>query len=432
MRRLLSLANKDLIILLRDPASLFWVIGFPLIMALLFGSVYSGMGSGGGARAMKIAVVDADSTDYSQAFVQKLTEMSALTVYSYPLDSAEHRVRQGKLTAYVLLKDGFGAQWGIFGDESAFEIGIDPARRMEAGYLQGMLTQAVFQLMHEQLMSPKVVEEKLDALVADETVWRGLSPEMKDLAHGGISQLSEFAAGLAKIEKTPSDTGSTNKNSGGGMAIAQPKIKAVTGERIGPRSAFEITFPSSIMWALIAVAGTFGVSIVKERNFGTFLRLRLAPITRGHIIAGKGLAAFTACVVSCILLLIIAKLFFGVRLTRPVELLLAVAAAGYCFTGITMMVSVMGKTEESVSGAAWGIMLIMAMVGGAMMPLFIMPDWLLAISNVSPVKWSIIAVEGAIWREFTWNDYLLPFGMLLGIGTIALGIGVSVLSRSDS
>jgi len=97
--------------------------------------------------------------------------------------------------------------------------------------------------------------------------------------------------------------------------FGQPEIKYVdvAAERKGPRSAFEITFPQALQWALIGVAAAFALSIVTERTRGTLLRLRLAPISRAHILAGKGLACFTACVSVCALLMAIGVVVFGVR-----------------------------------------------------------------------------------------------------------------------
>ena len=40
MRSLLTLAGKDLRLLVRDRAGLFWVLFFPLIMAIFFGSIF--------------------------------------------------------------------------------------------------------------------------------------------------------------------------------------------------------------------------------------------------------------------------------------------------------------------------------------------------------------------------------------------------------
>ena len=51
MNSLIILALKDLRLLWRDKVNVFWVLGFPLIMALFFGSIFSGGGGSGVAVA---------------------------------------------------------------------------------------------------------------------------------------------------------------------------------------------------------------------------------------------------------------------------------------------------------------------------------------------------------------------------------------------
>ena len=87
------------------------------------------------------------------------------------------------------------------------------------------------------------------------------------------------------------------------------------------------------------------------------------------------------------------------------------------------LMSVLGKSEEGVSGAAWGANMIMAMFGGGMIPLAFMPRFMSLLSVASPVKWSILALEGAIWRGFTASEMLFPCCVLLAIGAACLTVG---------
>ncbi len=51
------------------------------------------------------------------------------------------------------------------------------------------------------------------------------------------------------------------------------------------------------------------------------------------------------------------------------------------------------------------------------------------ISHFSPVKWGILALEGAIWRGFSPADMLLPCGVLLALGAVTFVAGAAILSR---
>ena len=61
MREIVAMAVKDLRLLFRDRAGFFFTLFFPLIVAVMFGTIFGG---GGGSRsAMSILVVDEDKTE---------------------------------------------------------------------------------------------------------------------------------------------------------------------------------------------------------------------------------------------------------------------------------------------------------------------------------------------------------------------------------
>ncbi|MFP6674237.1 MAG: ABC transporter ATP-binding protein/permease, partial [Pirellulaceae bacterium] len=119
----------------------------------------------------------------------------------------------------------------------------------------------------------------------------------------------------------------------------------------------------------------------------------------------------------------------GMRPQNIPFLILSIATIAYCFVGIMMSISVIGTSEESVAGAGWGINVVMAMLGGGMVPLAFMPDFVQTISDLSPIKWAVLSLEDAIWRGFSFSEMLLSLGLLLAIGTVFGVLGSWVLSR---
>jgi ABC-2 type transport system permease protein len=215
------------------------------------------------------------------------------------------------------------------------------------------------------------------------------------------------------------------------MGISGPAIASTPVVREGksPRSGFEISFPIAILWALVGCTAGFAQSMVFERMQGTFLRLRTTPLSRRGVLAGKGLACFLAGAGVVVLLLAIGRGFLGVRLDNPLGLAAAVICAAFCFTGIMMFISALGESPRAVSGAGWAILLIMSITGGGMIPLIAMPAWMRVASNVSPVKWGVLALEGAIWRGFSAPEMLLPCAILVGVGLLGFAAGVLMSRR---
>jgi ABC-2 type transport system permease protein len=200
----------------------------------------------------------------------------------------------------------------------------------------------------------------------------------------------------------------------------------------GPRTAFEISFPSAILWALLGCTSGFAQSLVTERTLGTYLRLRASPLSRSQVLLGKGLASYLAGVGIIVALLAIGGTFLGVRLQHPGALTAAVLATPFCFTGMTLLFANLGKTERAVGGASWAVMLVMSMLGGGMIPLIAMPAWMQTASNVSPVKWGILGLEGAIWRGFSAAEMVLPCAILIGVGLLGMTLGWILSGRRDS
>jgi len=422
MRSILALAGKDLKLLYRDRFGLFWVAAFPLLMALFFGSIFSS--NDGGSRALKVAYIGTGDSARVASFRDQLASSSALLVQTMPLDSAQGLVAAGKLVAYIHYTDTSTGAFGMFGaDRPSLEVGMDPARKAEAGYLKGLISQAYFSRMQDA-MKPETFRLVLDQQLSSIDSSADLSGEQKGYLKGFLGQLDGYLSTF--------DAGDSGR-ARAGSPFSEPdmEFKDVAVARPGPRSSWEITFPQSLQWALIGVAAAFAVSLVMERTRGTFMRLRLAPINRLQILAGKGLACFVASVSSAVLLLSIGVFIFGVRISSPLGIVAAVLSAAFCFVGIMMFISVLGKTEQAVGGAGWAMLLVMSMTGGGMIPLMAMPSWFAGLSNFSPVKWSVLAMEGAIWRGFGWGQMAMPLGILLGLGAVGLAIGTIVLSRTD-
>ncbi len=434
MGAMFHLAIKDLKLLWRDKVGFFWVLGFPLLIALFFGSIYSGAGSAT-ARSMKIAVITDNMNPTVQSFYDQLGKSDVLVLTPMPLDSARPLVAQGKLAAYVQYIDSSKSAFDMFsGHKPHIKVGIDPSRKAEAGYLNGLLNQAFFMQLQSRFTDVKgwrrYLKDQRQSWDSIGTGWNSkLGMDFFEKLDGVLESAEKIDSAYAMKSDSASDSVSEkNYSPFAALDVAYEDVAVIWA---GPRSSFEITFPQSLQWALIAAAAAFSLSIVTERTRGTFLRLRIAPISRMQILGGKGLACFIFCVGVCSLLMAVGILIFGVGVASWTYLILAILAGGICFVGVMMLISVMGKTEAAVSGAGWAVMLVMAMIGGGMMPLMFMPSWLKSISHLSPIKWGILALEGSIWRGFGFGEMILPLAVLVGVGVVGFIIGTMILSRSD-
>ena len=155
-----------------------------------------------------------------------------------------------------------------------------------------------------------------------------------------MDSLDTFMASWERVEATESkeigDATTSNRDSElSGFQLARIETIDVT-RQFAPgstealvrklRSKWDISFPQAMIWGILACAAGFAITIVRERKQGTFLRLQVAPVGRGQILAGKALACFLA-VISVIVIMVVLGIWMGMRPQSPSLLALAAVSS---------------------------------------------------------------------------------------------------------
>ncbi|MET0286227.1 MAG: ABC transporter permease [Polyangiales bacterium] len=367
MSALVTIAAKDLRLVLRDRAGLFWIAAFPILFALFLGAVLERWSSRDDL-ALSVALTDLDRSPEARVYVERLIKAGTLAVREQPLEEARATLLHGDVDAVVVLQPGFGAvpDW-YAGTAEVMHVEADPSRRREAGYVKGLLLEAgLSRAIEDELMSdPRSAVKVVQA---------------------------------ASLHATP--------------------------------SAAELVTPAAVLWGLIGCAAAFAISLASEKRAGTLRRLRSLPIADWQILSGKALACFAACLSIAVTILAGALLGFGVRLESALGLGVVVVALTFCFTGIMAAISTLGSSEQAVAGAGWGTLLVLGMVGGIMVPRMIMPTWLVSLGVLSPVRWGLIGLEHSLWRGGSPIDWLVPCAWLMVMGAAGMVGGALVLRRS--
>ena len=429
LSKIFGIAKKDLKLLWRDKMAAFFILGFPVVMGLFFGNVFGGSGAGQSDSSIKLLVVDLDQSAESQQLIASLKNQSALQVDAAEQDAAADQVRVGEATAFLAIPSGFGKTAGVVWQKQLpLELGVDPSRSAEGAMLEGMLMQASGELMMQQFQDTDrtrqmIQETKEQALASDD-----LSLIQKGLLSTMYGSFDSFMASLDQVQQQ--NDGESTSDAGFQMQLAEIKRVPVTRNVTNaPPSGFAISFPQGMIWGVLGCCAGFAISIARERSRGTLVRLQASPLSITQILLGKGLACFLA--VNFVLGMMTALGFLlGMTPGQPGYLVVTCLLTAYCFVGIMMLLAVLGKSEESVSGISWAVNVVMAMLGGGMIPLFVMGPFFRTLSMFSPVRWAIYSLEGAIWRQLTFQELLLPWLVLTAVGTVGMAIGSLRLRQS--
>ena len=458
MRVILTIAAKDLRLLLRDRTNAFFVIVFPLAIAIFFGSIF-----GGSSRSIPVAVVIESAGPAATDFANALEKDSTLSVRILPSrEEADASVRLGRVAACVIIPKTFDAdlEKAMAGSRAIVEVHCDPARQAESGLVVGKLNEHAMRAIVRKFTKPKnnskmLAQSKL-ALVLNPNMTSQQRERVSDVLESVqelFKQQNREAAAAAAAETSKKIAGSVNGDSAinntenGNVPVSTPssatspdpflalpiKIQSSTlaSESTEPPSTFAVTFPQGLAWGFVGCIGAFGAGMAEERRRGTFMRLLLAPCTIFSVLAGKSLACFTACVTMSLFMLLVATLGFHVSVQNWFMLALAIATCSFAFSGFTMALSGLFKNNEgSARSAGNAIVLVLVMIGGGTIPIAFMPPFLRAASQGSPFSWAILAIEGAVWRGFAFTEMLAPLGILLFIGALGFVLGNLFIQKS--
>lgn len=299
--------------------------------------------------------------------------------------------------------------------------------------LQGVLMEVAFTSMQSDFQHADRMRERASsarAALESNNLPPPLRAAFETLLNSSVGLAEQIEmqndAALASDDENASDDAAAGWSP---IAIETLELRRTRANR--PSNAFEVTFPQAMIWGILGSCYGFAMSLVVERTKGTLMRLRVAPVSTSALLLSKALACFLTMLIVMAMLLVIGELFFNVRPQSPLFLAIAILSAAVCFCGMMMLLAVLARTEAAAGGFGWAILLILAMLGGGMIPLFVMPGWMQRASVVSPVNWAIRAMEGAIWRGFSAQQMLTPCAMLLAFGAVCFALGVLGFKRLE-
>jgi ABC-2 type transport system permease protein len=432
-----AIALKDIRLLLRDKAGLFFTFIFPILIGVFFGTIFAG--GGDGPSKIGIAVVDQDGSDGSRLLIEDMKSGKSFDPLLVPdREEAVTMVRRGKKAAVVVIPKGYGdAGANLFGGQVAsLELGTDPSRGAEGGMIRGLLMELAFKRFGDTFADPTKMRGMAKTARMQAQIMEAITPDSKRDLDSFYANLDTALASAEKLsandDKKPAAPGEATKPAPaaafGPMALKEIDIQPA--ERFGPKNSYSVTFAQAIMWGVVGCCSGFAVSLLAERSSGTLVRLRLSPLGWSRVLAGKALACFGTTMLVGALMVVFAVAVFRVRPVSWPLLMVAMVCVGACFVGIMMLLSVIGRKTGS-GQIGWSIMLVLTMIGGGSIPLFVMPAWLQTASGISPVKWAILALEGGLWRGSSLAEMALPCGILLAVGVVGFVVGAKMFARDE-
>ena len=411
----------------------FFVIGFPIVMGLFFGLVMRGTSSGS-RGPMNVQLVDLDRSEWSQRLIDEMQRGGNVTLVATEAEAAREQVRLGKSVALLVIPAGFGESAGkVWQPQPELQLGVDPSRAAEAAMLEGFVMQAMGGLIGQRFQNPSDflpdVRSARQALEQEPQ----LGEPSRLLVDTFLGSLEAMLQSADRLQQDPAGDGEL----GNSIQLANVRRVDVT-ESLDPasvrgqmkkiRSPWDISFPQAMLWGVLGCIAGFAASLARTGAGDDRPAASRAAEAAGSSPGQGALACFLTALFVIVMMSILGGLL-GMRPHNPAQLAVVASSVGFAFVGVMMVMAVLGRTEQAVAGSGWAINMVMAMIGGCMIPVMFMPQFLQLLSVFSPVHWALCALEGAIWRQFSWAELAAPCGVLAAIGCGGLLVGSAILAR---
>ena len=152
----------------------------------------------------------------------------------------------------------------------------------------------------------------------------------------------------------------------------------------------------AVMFSLFALK-VGAAHLLNERTWRTRDRLRASPAAFGEVLAGKAMPILAAIIAQQAVLFGVAAAAFGLR---PRAGWLALAACAVAWSACVLLLgfgaSTLARSPAQLSAAGDIFALLTTVIGGALVPVALLPGWLRAIAPASPGYWALAAYHTAL------------------------------------
>ena len=383
MSSILAVAGVEVRRFLRDRSNIFFVFIFPLLLILLLGSQF-----GAGSGQSHVSVAGGAGSELERKVARQL-EADGLRVTSGRPETVRAELSRGRTDVGVFISDAAAAS---FADGQPADLEVVMSAQSGA--------QAALQSVRASVQAVDTEQRQLAALQA-----------------AGVSR-NEAMAALDQARNT----------------AQLPRLEIVDTNNVSQQftglGQFDLGAAQQLLLFVFLSSLTGAATLIQARRLGVVSRMMSAPVTSWEAIAGQALGRFGIAVVQGAYIMAGTALLFGVDWGNPVlaglilALFAAVAAAAAMVIGSTF------DNDAVSSGVGVGLGLVLAGLGGSMVPPEFFSETLQTVSRATPHRWAYDAFAEIQRHDGGLADILPQLGVLAAMAAALLALGAVLLQRS--
>jgi ABC-2 type transport system permease protein len=264
-------------------------------------------------------------------------------------------------------------------------------------------------------VTPKIISQKEVKLYFDPAVQLSFKNAVMSSIDKMISQIETQSIYTAFQDQMGESVASFEQKS----FITFKEIVPQKGDQeIIPNSA-QHNVPAWTLFAIFFIVIPLSINIVKEKNQGTFVRLRTNPVSYTIVLAGKTIMYVIICMIQFYMMVIVAVFLFpqiGLPALNVEDnlILMSIVAlfSGFAAIGFGILVGTIAKTQEQSAPFGATATIVLAAIGGIWVPVFAMPKIMQIIAKCSPMNWGLNAFYDVLLRNANLLDIVPEISLL--------------------
>jgi len=404
----LSVAYKDLQILLRDRGTLIQLFLLPLLFVFVFGGALNELGQGEEDSRVLLPVVDLDGGAAAQALIEGLDSAGGVRVETREEGDALSALETNEISRVLIVPQGL-------------TDGLAEGRPMELR----LITHPDADL--EQTEAVRLVVE---GVASDMSLQTQLFAALQQM--GMMQAAAGQAPSAFSVERMQAQARSQFEASQTQPLVAvKQKVPGREAEKDEQVSMGEIAVPGITVLFVFMAAQTTARSIYEEKKVGSFRRLMAAPLGKPVLLIGKLLPNVVTGSIQVAVIFGIGIL--GLRLmgqtsvslgVQPLTTVLVALVLVLCSSALGIVIAAIARTENQIGGLSTLLLWGMGLLGGSMMPLFLLERFLGPVPKVVPHYWANHALVNLMVRGLGFADVMVDVAVLLGFTALFFAIGV--------
>ena len=367
------IAANSVRLLFRDRSNIFFVLILPVILILVIGLVF------GSGFTPRVGVVILDDSAAAADLNGRLETADGLDVIVMDdEEEARLQVRRNQIDGAMIIPAGYGE-------------------------LVASGTSTTLSLITAPSSSSFQVQTIVDAAVTEHAAALRAGRFVADVTGTPISEATELAAAV-------------------GVDLPRVTVTTIGTNEETDLGQFGLGAVSNLVMFVFLTATTSSAALIQARQLGVSRRMFSTPTSAGTIIAGETLGRYSVTLLQGLFIIGIASLAFEVQWGNPIGAALIMVTFSLVGTGAGMLIGTTFSNAEQAGGLSVFFSLLLAALGGAMVPLEIFPDTMRQIAHITPHAWAIDGYSELIRLGGTAADIIRELGVLLAMGAALLAL----------